>query len=113
MEDKDVRAMVQAADNLRDRAMLHVLFEGALRPGELLSMRVGSVEFRNKYCMITANGKTGIKRIPLIARLAILITVLFLAARILRVWCRYLCPQGALLALVSRFSLLGLKRDIV
>lgn len=49
----------------------------------------------------------------LIVRLIILIALLFLAAYVPRVWCRYLCPQGALLALVSRFSLLGLRRDIV
>lgn len=49
----------------------------------------------------------------LIARLVILIAILFLAAYIPRAWCRYMCPQGALLALVSRFSLPGLRRDIV
>lgn len=49
----------------------------------------------------------------LIARLMILIAVLVLAIYIPRAWCRYLCPQGALLALVSRFSLLGLRREPV
>jgi len=33
LEDKDVKAMVEAADNPRDRAMIHVLFEGAFRVG--------------------------------------------------------------------------------
>ncbi|MEM2563938.1 MAG: site-specific integrase [Candidatus Bathyarchaeia archaeon] len=69
LDDKDIKAMVQAADNPRDKAMLHVLFEGALRPGELLSMRISSVEFKRDYCIITVNGKTGIKRIPLVASL--------------------------------------------
>ncbi|MEM3956551.1 MAG: tyrosine-type recombinase/integrase [Candidatus Bathyarchaeia archaeon] len=69
LEDKDVKAMVEAADNPRDRAMIHVLFEGALRPGELLGMRISSVEFKRDYCIITVNGKTGIKRIPLVASL--------------------------------------------
>jgi len=49
----------------------------------------------------------------LVLRLIILIAVLFLAAYIPRAWCRYLCPQGALSAIVSRFSLLGLRRDPV
>ena len=70
----------------------------------LLSALSLSVYFGFEYFTITP---------LLIARLTILIAILFLAARIPRVWCRYLCPQGALLALVSRFSLLGLKRDIV
>ena len=64
---EDFEAMVKAADNPRDRAMLHVLFEAALRPGELLGMSVGSVEFKKDYCIITVNGKTGVKRIPLVA----------------------------------------------
>ncbi|MEM2778301.1 MAG: site-specific integrase [Candidatus Jordarchaeales archaeon] len=64
-EDFDV--LVKAADNPRDRAMAYTLFEGALRPGELLSMNVGSVEFKQGYCLITVNGKTGLKRLPLIA----------------------------------------------
>ncbi|MEM2252614.1 MAG: tyrosine-type recombinase/integrase, partial [Candidatus Bathyarchaeia archaeon] len=65
--EDEFRAMVETADNPRDRAMLHVLFEGALRPGELLSMKTSSVEFKRDYCLITVNGKTGIKRIPLVA----------------------------------------------
>ncbi len=59
-------AIVNATTNKRDRAMVYVLFEAALRPGELLTMFVGSVAFKDGYCLVTANGKTGIKRIPLI-----------------------------------------------
>ncbi|MEM1582770.1 MAG: tyrosine-type recombinase/integrase [Candidatus Bathyarchaeia archaeon] len=58
--NNEVKTVVGAADNPRDRAMLHILFETTLRPGELLSMRVGSVEFRRDYCIITVNGRTGI-----------------------------------------------------
>ncbi|MEM2110799.1 MAG: 4Fe-4S binding protein, partial [Candidatus Bathyarchaeia archaeon] len=35
------------------------------------------------------------------------------AVYIPRFWCRYLCPQGAFLALISRFSFLGLRRDFL
>ncbi|MEM2108781.1 MAG: tyrosine-type recombinase/integrase [Candidatus Bathyarchaeia archaeon] len=62
----EFEALVKAADNPRDRAMLYVLFEGALRPGELLSMSIKSVDYKNDYCLITVNGKTGLKRLPLI-----------------------------------------------
>jgi integrase len=67
LKREDFEAMVKAADNARDRALVYTLFEGALRPGELLGMDVGSVEFKDKYCLITVNGKTGLKRIPLVA----------------------------------------------
>jgi integrase len=63
---EDFKAIVNATRNRRDRAMVYVLFEAALRPGELLTMRVDSVEFKDDYCLITGNGKTGIKRIPLV-----------------------------------------------
>ena len=58
--------IVKAAENPRDRALVYVLFEGAFRPGEILSMNVGSVEFRDNYCLVVARGKKGIKRIPLV-----------------------------------------------
>jgi len=63
----DVKAMMMRAENKRDRALVSVLFEAALRPGELLGMKVGSVEFKENYCIITVNGKTGVKRIPIVA----------------------------------------------
>ncbi len=45
------------------------------------------------------------------ARFAVLGIVMVLAAYVPRSWCRYLCPHGAFLALLNRFSFLGLKRD--
>ena len=64
---ENFEAMVKAAGNPRDRAMVYTLFEGALRPGELLSMTVSSVEFHKEYCVISVKGKTGLKRLPLVA----------------------------------------------
>ena len=63
---EEFETIVKATENPRDKALVYVLFEAALRPGELLGMTVGSVEFRDKYCLITVNGKTGVKRIPLV-----------------------------------------------
>ncbi len=42
---------------------------------------------------------------------AIFITLLALNLRITRFWCRALCPLGALLGIVSRWSILGLEKD--
>lgn len=63
---EDFKTIVGAAENERDRALLNVLYEAALRPGELLTMKIGSVEFRENHCLISVNGKTGVKRIPLV-----------------------------------------------
>lgn len=45
-------------------------------------------------------------------RLFILAGVLALGVYIPRSWCRYICPHGAGLALLNKFSFLGLKREI-
>jgi integrase/ribosomal protein L40E len=64
---EDVKRMINAAENERDKALISVLFEAALRPGELLTMNIGSVAFKDNYCLISVNGKTGVKRIPIVA----------------------------------------------
>ena len=46
-------------------------------------------------------------------RLFILALVLVFAVYIPRSWCKYFCPVGAAMALLSHFSFLGLKRDVV
>ena len=46
-------------------------------------------------------------------RLFIMGAFLVLAVYVPRGWCRYACPHGALLALLNRFSFLGLKREPV
>ncbi len=49
---------------------------------------------------------------PLFAlRLGILLIVFFGSTYIVRFWCRYLCPQGAFLAVFSGFSLVGIRRE--
>ena len=45
------------------------------------------------------------------ARLAIMVMILVLAVYVPRSWCKYLCPHGAALGFLNRFSFLGLKRD--
>lgn len=47
------------------------------------------------------------------ARLLIFFAVMMLTAYIPRSWCKYFCPNGALMALFSRFSFLGLKRELI
>lgn len=44
-------------------------------------------------------------------RLTIMIATIVLLVYVPRSWCRYFCPVGALLAVLNRFSFLGLRRD--
>lgn len=49
----------------------------------------------------------------LILRLIVLLAFLVGSIYLPRFWCLYVCPLGALMALISRFSFLGLRRDPV
>jgi polyferredoxin len=42
---------------------------------------------------------------------AIMISVLIFAVYVPRSWCRYLCPTGAFLAIMNRYSFIGLRRE--
>ena len=47
------------------------------------------------------------------AQFVIMILVLVFVALIPRSFCRYICPHGAIMAVLNRFSFLGLRRDPV
>jgi integrase len=66
LTEDEIKKMIEAANNPRDRALISVLWEGGCRAGELLSMRVKHVTFNNDITRITIQGKTGMRRIPLI-----------------------------------------------
>ena len=61
--------MVRAAGSVRDRALLWTMMEGAFRPGEILNMRIGGVEFADHYMMVSTSGKTGQKNLALVLSL--------------------------------------------
>ena len=58
---------------------------------------------------------SGISSLPPLfwGQLFILVGVLVFAAYIPRGWCRYFCPHGAIMAILNRFSFIGLRRDLI
>lgn len=62
----EVKSIVEAATDPRDKAMMMVLYESGCRCGELLSLRVKSVRFDDYGAQIVVDGKTGMRRIRLI-----------------------------------------------
>lgn len=58
---------------------------------------------------------SGILYLPAIfwVQLFILIGVMFFAVYVPRSWCKYFCPHGAIMAILNKFSFLGLRRDPV
>lgn len=45
------------------------------------------------------------------AQFSIMVGVLVFAAYVPRSWCRYFCPIGAIMAIMNRFSFIGLRRE--
>lgn len=86
----------------------------ALSPADTLFAIIPKMMFDASYSSLDAFANEIFSANPILwIRLAIMIMVLFLAVYVPRGWCKYLCPHGALLALLNKFSFLGLKRDPV
>jgi len=74
LTEADIRALVEAADNPRDRAFVLVLYESGCRAGEILSARVKQVEFHEHGARLIVAGKTGMRRVRLVASAPLLAT---------------------------------------
>jgi len=74
LSEDEVRAMIEACTNSRDRALVAVLYEGAFRIGEIATLRWGQVRFSEWNCSITVSFKTKKPRtIPIIMALPYLV----------------------------------------
>lgn len=58
----EVQRIIKACRTSRDRAMLAVLYEGALRPIEIIKMNWKQIEFDRYGAKLTTDGKTGKRR---------------------------------------------------
>jgi len=66
---QDVLKMVSAAKNIRDKALIMLLYESGGRISEIGTMRIKDVEFRENYGLVTLRGKTGIRKVPIVSSL--------------------------------------------
>jgi len=67
LDEKDLANLLQACgENARDRAFLHVHYEAATRPGEILSLQIKHVTRDNVGAKIAVDDKTGARPIRLI-----------------------------------------------
>jgi len=62
---KDIRKMMDACERQRDRAMIHVTYDGIFRGGEITSMKVRDAQITQDMVKIRVNGKTGERVVPL------------------------------------------------
>jgi len=67
LSEEDVKAMIEACMNSRDRAILATLYEGGLRIGEIANLRWKDVKFTDWNATITTSFKTGKSRtVPMV-----------------------------------------------
>ncbi len=66
LSEREVRALIEVADNQRDKALVGSDWEGGFRPGELLSMTVGGCEKTSAGFNVTVTGKTGTRTLPIV-----------------------------------------------
>jgi len=88
-----------------------------LSPAETLFATLPKMvrDFSNAVSANQVDVFSGIANLPPLfwAQLFIMAGVLVFAAYIPRSWCKYFCPHGAIMAILNRFSFLGLRRDLV
>ena len=90
----------------------------ALSPAETLFGTVPTMILNFRTALATksvTDALSGISTLPPLfwVQFFIMAFVLVFAAFIPRGWCRYFCPHGAIMAVLNRFSFLGLRRDPV
>jgi len=64
---EEVKQIAEQAINPRDKAFILVLYESGCRIGEILSLTIGNVTFDEYGSILMVNGKTGQRRVRIIA----------------------------------------------
>jgi len=67
LTEEDVRKLVDMAQHPRDKAFILVLYESGCRIGELLNLRIRNVLFDTNGAALLVSGKTGQRRVRIIA----------------------------------------------
>jgi integrase/ribosomal protein L40E len=67
LTEDEVKRAAEAAFNLRDKALVLVLYESGVRVGELLTLKLKNVQMDQYGAVLIVNGKTGMRRVRIIA----------------------------------------------
>lgn len=70
--EDEIEQMLQVADNKRDKAFTLLLYETGARIGEILNVKVKHIVFQDNIGFVMLNGKTGMRRVTVIASVPIL-----------------------------------------
>lgn len=64
--EEEAMRLIEAAQKPRDKAMVAFLFDSGARVGELMNLRIKDVIFNGEVTHVVLNGKTGMRRIPIL-----------------------------------------------
>jgi len=67
LTEDEIRRLVDSADSPHDKAFIITLYESGARIGEMGSMQIRDVEFEERYTSLKLKGKTGSRRVILVA----------------------------------------------
>jgi integrase/recombinase XerD len=67
LTEEDVMRLAEACSNPRDKAFIITLYESGARIGEVGSMRIRDVSFEESYASLMLKGKTGARRVIVVA----------------------------------------------
>lgn len=62
----EIKKLISAADNPRDKALIFILYESGARISEILSLKVGDINFDKYGAFFVVDGKTGQRRVRII-----------------------------------------------
>lgn len=65
LTEDDIKKLIDAARNIRDKTIIAVLYDGGLRIGELIQIRKRDVMLDANPSFVAVNGKTGIRQVVL------------------------------------------------
>ncbi len=66
LSEDEVLRMLDKANGIRDKAIIALLFDSGIRAGELISMRKKDVDLSTEPAHVIVNGKTGMRKIPIL-----------------------------------------------
>jgi len=66
LTEDEVKELAETCQNQRDRALILVLYETGCRVGEILTLKVGDVQFDTRGAVMILKGKTGPRRARII-----------------------------------------------
>ena len=66
LTEDDIQNMLDSTTNIRDKAIIALLFDSGIRIGEMLSLRKRDVDLEGNPAHVSVNGKTGIRTVGIL-----------------------------------------------